>query len=136
MGSSIRVLGVLLRLKKPSSAVINVLFILYCSQASPQLALHVLFSACNPLKHPSLFYIILFYKTFVALYVSHLSSQSVSGFKQVEGFIIFLSLSMWHRWDQSEHEDEADFGNSQPAFYPSVGGLHGQQTNAQVRIFK
>lgn len=43
--SRIGVLGVLLTLKKPSSEVINVLFILYCSRALPQLALHVLFSA-------------------------------------------------------------------------------------------
>lgn len=45
-----------------------------------------------------------------------------------------MSLCIWHRRDQSQHEDESHFGNPQPAFYPSVGGLHGQQTNTQVRM--
>ncbi len=52
--------------------------------------MHVLFSVRSPLKHPSLFYIKLCYKTFVALYGSYFSSQLVSQLKQVESFIIFL----------------------------------------------
>lgn len=45
-------------------------------------------------------------------------------------------LFMRHRRGQSEHEDEGDFGKAQPALYPSVGRLHGQQTNMQVRTVK
>lgn len=57
----------------------------------------------------------------------------ISIFLRVTFHDISMLLSMRDRWDQSEHEDEGDFGKAQTALYPSVGRLPGQQTNMQVR---
>lgn len=78
----------------------------------------------NPIKS-----ILLHYTILQNLYFSTCQVAARSG----RFHDISMLLSMRDRWDQSEHEDEGDFGKAQPALYPSVGRLPGQQTNMQVR---
>ncbi|KAF3842493.1 hypothetical protein F7725_024444 [Dissostichus mawsoni] len=44
--------------------------------------------------------------------------------------VILLTITM--KAPLLKQEDEGDFGNPQPALYPSVGGLHGEHRNTQV----